>query len=97
MKKKMEFSKKLVVWSLVITSVSLVAAFVLAAFGCDGFQEFTMTTVRACTAIAAGYLTKSYGEKASRNKYGLDEDGIPFDLDFDGATETETEEEEAVG
>lgn len=73
--KKMEFSKKLVIWALVMTTVCVLLSYALSLFDHDGCQEVTVAVVTTCVAIAVGYEAKSFGEKNSRNKYGIDEDG----------------------
>ena len=76
-KKPIEFSKKLVAWALIITTLSIITSYVLSIVGCDPCQEITIAVITTCVAIAVSYEAKSFGEKNSRNKYGVDEDGIP--------------------
>ena len=74
-KRKTEFSKKLVVWALAMTTLCVLLSYVLSLFDHDGCQDVTVAVVTTCVAIAVGYEAKSFGEKNSRNKYGIDEDG----------------------
>ena len=75
MKKRIEFSKLLVVWALVITTVCIVCSYVLAFTDHDSCSDVTGGVVTTCVAIAVSYEAKSLGEKHSRNKFGLDEHG----------------------
>lgn len=75
MKKKMEFSKKLVIWALTVTTICLIVSYVLSWGDHDACTEITVAVVTTCIAIAVSYEAKSYGEKNSRNKYGIDEEG----------------------
>lgn len=74
-KKKVEFSKILVTWALVMTTVCVVISYCLAMSDHDPAQEVTVAVASACIAIGVAYEAKSYGEKNSRNKYGIDKDG----------------------
>lgn len=68
-KQKTEFSKKLVTWALVTTTVCLIVSYGLAFLDHDPCSELTMSVTGACIAIAVAYEAKSYGEKNSMNKY----------------------------
>lgn len=74
-RRRTEFSKKLVVWALAMTTLCVLLSYVLSLFDHDGCQDVTVAVVTTCVAIAVGYEAKSFGEKNSRNKYGIDEDG----------------------
>lgn len=89
-KKKVEFSKKLVTWSLVITTLCIGASYLLSWTDHDSCQEITVAIITTCIAIAVSYEAKSYGEKNSRNKYGVDENGVklpPISQTNDGGDE----------
>ena len=73
--KKMEFSKKLVAWALVTTSMCIAMSYILALMGRDPTGDVTISVVTTCVAIAVAYEAKSFGEKNSRNKYGVDRQG----------------------
>ena len=82
--KKIDFSKKIVfvvlIWSLVCVTVSYVFAFLDKATN----EMVTSNILLYVTApTIAGYLATKTVEKASRNKYGLDEDGKPLTKDSD--------------
>lgn len=81
-KKKREFSKILVGWAIFMTMVSVAVSYVLSYFDHDPCSEITVAVASACIAISVAYEAKSYGEKNSRNKYGVelpnnDDDCIP--------------------
>lgn len=69
--KKFEFSKFLVVWALCITSICVGLSYLLALTDHDSVSDVTISVVTTCVAIAVGYEAKSFGEKNSRNKYGI--------------------------
>ena len=94
-KRKMEFSKKLVIWTVVIMTSSMIMSFGLAAFGRETAYEVTTAAITAGVPIVVAQLGKSLGEKHSRNKYGLDRNGRPFTVkspEEEGAGES-TEDE----
>lgn len=88
-KKKREFSKFLVVWAIVLTSVCIGISYLLALLDHDACSDITVSVVTTCVAIAVAYEAKSFGEKNSRNKYGVDENGHKID--------SCTDDENAVG
>lgn len=81
----MEFSKKLVLWALIFTTLCVITSYLLAANGLDTASEVTTVVVTSCIAIAVSYEAKSFGEKNSRNKYGVDINGKPMCQDDDEA------------
>ena len=82
-KKKMEFSKFLVTWALVLTTICVTLSYGLAFTDHDPVQEVTVSVASACIAIGVAYQAKSYGEKNSRNKYGVDRNGYKIQNDDD--------------
>lgn len=78
-KKKIETSKKLAVWAVCIATLSSAASYVLAAVGMESVSDVTTVIFTACIGYLITYAGKSLGEKVSRNKHGLDENGRPFD------------------
>ena len=77
-KRKMEFKKKLALFSiLIIISVTL-ADFVLAFMSLPVPETMSYTIVSAAFAYLVAYATTSTVEKNSRNKYGIDIDGNPI-------------------
>ena len=74
--KKREWMKILTVWAICIATVAVLGPLVLAAF--DKICPYDTSPVFAgCITVIVTYAAKSFGEKSSRNKYGLDEDGKP--------------------
>ena len=96
-KKKMEFSKKLVIWALIVTTVCITVSYTLSMLDKDSCQEVTVSVATACIAIAVSYEAKSLGEKHSRNKYGIDEDGNRILVDGLNEDENDSELEDAGG
>jgi len=76
--KKLEFSKILAVWAMIIGTASIVAAFVFSAKGYDPIQDVATTVFTACIGYLITYAGKSLGEKMSRNKHHLDAEGNPI-------------------
>ena len=77
-RKKWEFSKKLAVWAAVMATATAAASFVLAFMDkLNTVSDVTNTVFTACIGYMITYAGKSLGEKVSRNKHGLDENGQP--------------------
>ena len=77
-KRKIETSKKLAVWAVCIATLACIASYALAAFGFETVSDVTTTIFTACIGYLITYAGKSLGEKVSRNRHGLDEDGKPY-------------------
>lgn len=82
-KKKVEFSKILVAWALVLTTVCVALSYALSFTDHDPTSDVTVAVASACIAIAVAYEAKSFGEKNSRNKYGVDRNGYKIEQDSD--------------
>lgn len=90
-KRKIEFSKILVAWALILTTLCVAISYGLSFTDHDPASDVTVAVASACIAIAVAYQAKSFGEKNSRNKYGVS-------LNDDDATEqTNEDDDEAVG
>ena len=76
---KFEFSKFVVVWVLVLTTGTIVASYVLASQDLDPIEGLAETLVTSLAVIVVTYCVKSLGEKNSRNKYGVGENGTQKD------------------
>ena len=74
-KRPTEFSKLLVAWALVFTVLCVALSYILAFYDHDVCSDITIAVVTLCGGIAVSYEAKSYGEKNSRNKYGVDSYG----------------------
>lgn len=77
-KKRREFSKLLVTWAMIVTTLCVAISYGLALFDHDPCIEITVSVSTACIAIAVAYEAKSAAEKHSRNKFGLDRNGKPI-------------------
>ena len=78
--RKMDFSKKVLVWVIILTSVGFTSSFILAFFDKNPVTEITTTLLASCVGSIVAYSVKSAFEKNSRNKYHLDADGLPFEI-----------------
>ena len=74
-RKKIEFSKYIVLWAVAFTIICVFISYALAMCGLDTCSEITSNVIIACIGIVSGYMAKSFAEKNSRNKYGIDEFG----------------------
>jgi len=73
-----EFSKKLAAWAVVVATASAAASFVLAAMDKQTVSDVSTTIFTACIGYLITYAAKSATEKISRNRHGLDKDGMPM-------------------
>lgn len=89
MKKKTEFSKRLVTWALVLTTICVAVSYALAFLDHDTCAEVTVAVSSACIAIGVGYEAKSFGEKNSRNKYNVNL--------IDDTSESKEDDKDALG
>ena len=80
-KKKIEFSKILAVWAVLIATGTAVTSYILAAFYRESVSDVTIPIFTACTGYLITYAGKSLCEKVSRNKHHLDADGNPLPND----------------
>lgn len=76
--KKVETSKKLAWWAVVVASVATITHYTLAGFGLEPSAELTVAVFTACIGYLITYAGKSLGEKVSRNRHNLDADGNPL-------------------
>ncbi len=88
-KKKIEFSKILVTWALILTTICVAMSYILSLLDRDPASDVTVAVATTCIAIGVGYQAKSFGEKNSRNKYRVSEYGQKI--------ETDSSDDEAVG
>jgi hypothetical protein len=77
-KKRMEFSKMIVTSAFFIMCLWITSSFVLAAMGKDTNTDVAVAAIAYIGAAVVGYFAKDAFCKNSRNKYGIDKDGIPF-------------------
>ena len=76
--KKIETSKKLAWWAVVVASVAAITHYTLAGFGLEPSADLTVAIFTACIGYLITYAGKSLGEKVSRNRHNLDADGNPL-------------------
>lgn len=74
-----EFSKKLAAWAVAVATVSAGLSYLLAALDKQSVSEVTTTIFTGCIGYLISYAAKSTAEKVSRNKHGLDMDGVPYE------------------
>lgn len=98
-KQKMEFSKKLVVVSWIITIIWISLSFLLAFFGKDANSEVTVALITESFGMTLAYFIYQATLKISRNKYGIDCDGVPYSVKqkIGSIVEESENNEEGVG
>ena len=79
-KRKWEFKKWLAFWCMLLIMVTVGLSFYLAYTDHQTVSDVTTTIVTACVAYLVSYAAASTTEKVSRNRHGLDSDGIPFNI-----------------
>lgn len=79
-KKKSEFSQQLVIVSWAVTIIWISLSFVLAFLGRDTNSEVTVALVTESFGVTVAYYAYQAILKTSRNKYGIDHNGIPFKI-----------------
>ena len=77
---KKEFSKVLVILSWVVTIVWISLSFTLAFFNKDTNSEVTISLITESFGVTLAYFLYQATLKLSRNKHGVDLDGVPFKL-----------------
>ena len=75
---KLEFSKLLAAWAVIIATLTATASYILAACDKQTVGELTSAIFTACIGYLVTYAAKSATEKISRNRHGLDADGKPY-------------------
>ena len=68
-----EFSKKLAAWAVAVATAAAGAAMDKQPVG-----DVTTAIFTACIGYLVTYAAKSTTEKISRNRHGLDADGVPI-------------------
>lgn len=75
---KREFSQKLVVVSWAVTIVWITLSFALSFLDKDTNSEVTVALITESFGVTLSYLIYQAVLKTSRNKYGVDEKGVPY-------------------
>lgn len=79
-KKRMEFSQKLVVVSWVVTVIWIFLSYILAFFDKNTNEMVTVTLITESLGVTLAYFCYQAILKTSRNKNGVDENGIPYKI-----------------
>ena len=77
---KLTFSQKLLVLLISISTVWVTWSYILATIGKEPIENLAIAIVTTLILGLLAYFIKSFGEKNSRNKYKVDECGIPYEL-----------------
>ena len=56
-------------------------SYVLASLGKDPVENLAIAIVSTLIVALLAYFVKSFGEKNSRNKYKVDENGMPYGVE----------------
>lgn len=76
--KRAEFAQKIVVTSWAVTIVWISLSFILAFMDKDTNSNVTVALISESFGVTLAYFIYQAILKTSRNKYGVDYDGIPF-------------------
>lgn len=76
--KKLTFSQKLLLVLLSISAIWVTWSYILATIGKEPIENLAIAIVSTLILGLLAYFIKSFGEKNSRNKYKVDECGIPY-------------------
>lgn len=77
-RKPWEFKKKLAAWAVLIATLSAVVSYYLAYMDKQTASDLSITIFTGCIGYLVSYAAASTGEKISRNRHGLDADGVPY-------------------
>lgn len=73
-KKKMQFSKKVVVYAMALVPLTILGNFILAWCGRETLSEMTIAVITSFSAfITGGYFALSGARDCSKNKHGIKE------------------------
>lgn len=91
---KKEFGQCIVIVSWAVTIVWITLSFILAFFDKDTNSEVTIELVRESFGVTLAYFIYQAALKMSRNKHGVDRDGVPFKVKqkLDGVVEFNEED-----
>ena len=77
-RRKIEFSKILAIWAILIASVSVIITYILAVLDHQTASDVTVAVFTGSIGYLISYAAKSATEKVSRNRHGLDKNGKPL-------------------
>ena len=75
-----EFTQCMVIVSWTVTIVWITLSFILAFFDKDTNSEVTVSLITESFGLTVSYFIYQAVLKTSRNKYGIDSDGVPFKI-----------------
>lgn len=78
-----EYKKKLAGWVIAASICGAASSYILSACGKDPVVEVTVQLLITGLGTALGYLLATAFEKNSRNKYGVDRNGNPWENNND--------------
>lgn len=80
-KKSLSYSQKLLLVLICVSTAWVTWSYVLASLGKDPVENLAIAIVSTLIVALLAYFVKSFGEKNSRNKYKVDENGMPYELE----------------
>lgn len=81
--KKLTFSQKLLLGLLSISAVWVTWSYILATIGREPVENLAIAIVSTLILGLLAYFIKSFGEKNSRNKYKINECGVPYGVEVE--------------
>lgn len=81
-KKSLSYSQKLMLVLICASMAWVTWSYVLASLGKDPVENLAIAIVSTLILGLLAYFIKSFGEKNSRNKYKVDECGVPYDVEI---------------
>lgn len=81
MKKSYTFTQRVISILMVVSVIWVTWSFVLATIGKEPVENLSIAIVSTLIIALLGYFVKNLGEKNSRNKYKVDENGIPWEVE----------------
>ena len=78
---KLEFSKWILVAVLVWGMILVTSSFILAAIDKNVNEGVTIAVISTIVGTIMGYMIYQFKLKDSRNKYKVDEEGVPFEIE----------------
>ena len=80
-KKTLSYSQKLLLVLICVSTAWVTWSYILASLGKDPVENLAIAIVSTLILGLLAYFVKSFGEKNSRNKYKVDENGTPYELE----------------
>ena len=80
-KKTLSYSQKLLLVLICVSTAWVTWSYILASLGKDPVENLAIAIVSTLILGLLSYFVKSFGEKNSRNKYKVDENGTPYELE----------------